>query len=179
MNKMRLAGVNFETKTGAPWITTELFFHGCLKNCPGCFNHLAREWDAPYREFTVDELYELMQKQVPYKRITFSGGEPMIQATLVGELASKLKEAGFTLLCYTGYTLQELVEDKIPELDHQGVMKLLQNIDVLVDGEFEMDKVLEISDFRFVGSRNQRIIDMPATIANGYEVVLYEHDTPA
>ena len=56
------------------------------------------------------------------------------------------------------------------ETERKGYTDLLTFTDVLIDGRFEIDK--KSMDLRFRGSRNQRAIDVPASLAAG-SVVLY------
>ena len=84
--------------------------------------------------------------------VTFSGGDPFFQAEGFAALARRIKEeTSKTVWCYTGYTLEALVQ----EHDHWK-MDLLRNIDVLVDGPFV--EQLRDEQLRFRGSSNQRIL---------------------
>ena len=97
--------------------------------------------------------------------ITFSGGDPMFQAEAFAELASKIKmQSNRNIWCYTGYRIEQL-------LKNHKAMALLKNIDVLVDGQFEL--ALRDENLIFRGSSNQRLIDVQKSLAKG-EVVLYE-----
>ena len=85
--------------------------------------------------------------------VTFSGGDPFFQAEGFATLARRIKEeTSKTVWCYTGYTLEALVQENDP-----CKMELLRNIDVLVDGPFVEE--LRDEQLRFRGSSNQRILD--------------------
>ena len=98
--------------------------------------------------------------------ITLSGGDPMCQPEACLELAKAAHERRLTVWCYTGYTWEALFKEADP-----ARMALLGEIDVLVDGPFLMaERSLAL---KFCGSRNQRLIDVPRTLASG-EVVLWQ-----
>jgi anaerobic ribonucleoside-triphosphate reductase activating protein len=97
--------------------------------------------------------------------ITFSGGDPMFQAETFGELAATIKsKSNRNIWCYTGYKIEQLI--RMPK-----AMGLLKNIDVLVDGQFEL--ALRDENLLFRGSSNQRLIDVKKTFEKG-KVVIYE-----
>lgn len=88
--------------------------------------------------------------------VTFSGGDPFFQADTVALLAKRIhSELGKTIWCYTGYLWGQVTQ--IPHF-----APLLANIDVLVDGRFEMAK--RDTSLRFRGSANQRIILVPQSL---------------
>jgi anaerobic ribonucleoside-triphosphate reductase activating protein len=90
--------------------------------------------------------------------VTLSGGDPLQQPDGTRDLISRIKhELGYNVWCYTGYTWEEIVND--PKL-----FKVVQELDVLVDGPFKMAE-RDIS-LRFRGSRNQRLIDVQRTLAS-------------
>ena len=77
-----------------------------------------------------------------------------------------------SIWCFTGFRLEDelLREGAHPRC--QATDRLLSCIDVLVDGRFvaaEKDISLQ-----FRGSRNQRVLDLPKTLAAGQPVV-WEH----
>jgi anaerobic ribonucleoside-triphosphate reductase activating protein len=97
--------------------------------------------------------------------ITFSGGDPMFQAETFGELAATIKsKSNRNIWCYTGFRIEQL-------LKNPKTLPLLQNIDVLVDGQFEL--ALRDENLLFRGSSNQRLIDVQKTLERG-EIVMYE-----
>ena len=99
----------------------------------------------------MEELLQVV-KDSPWN-VTFSGGDPFFQAEGFAQLAQRIKaETSKTVWCYTGYTLEALVQENDP-----WKMELLRNIDVLVDGPFVQD--LRDEQLRFRGSANQRILD--------------------
>ena len=101
--------------------------------------------------------------------LTLLGGEPMEpenQEGLVGFVERVRAEfprgCGKTIWCFTGDTWdRELVTGG---RHHTEVTdRLLSCVDVLVDGPFVQS--LHDITLRFRGSSNQRLIDMPATLA--------------
>ena len=99
--------------------------------------------------------------------VTFSGGDPMYQPEGFTELACAIKEkSGKNIWCYTGYTFETLLRNPLQA-------KLLQYIDVLVDGKFKQE--LRDESLCFRGSKNQRLIDVQASL-QAEEVVTYNYN---
>ena len=115
---------------------------------------------------TTDEVMKIIVAD-PYANVTFSGGDPLYQAEGFTELARAIRsQTQKTICCYTGFTFEAIV--KIPRY-----RQLLDEIDVLVDGPFV--KSLRDEDLLFRGSSNQRLVDVPASLAKG-EVVEFHPD---
>ena len=72
-----------------------------------------------------------------------------------------------TIWLYTGYTWEELLEQVTSD---NNLDTILKHIDVLLDGRF----VLKLASLKihYVGSSNQKIIDVPKSLAN-QEKILY------
>lgn len=103
----------------------------------------------------------------PFANVTFSGGDPMFQPEGFTELAQAIKsQTQKTIWCFSGFTFEIL-------LKNPRQRRLLQLIDVLVDGPFV--KSLRDEDLLFRGSRNQRIIDVQKSLKTG-KPVLYEYN---
>ena len=103
---------------------------------------------------TEDILHKVLED--PFADVTFSGGDPMFQPEGFAELAQAIKEKSRkTIWCYTGYTFERL-------LSNPQQRKLLEHIDVLVDGRFRQE--LRDESLCFRGSSNQRLIDVPASL---------------
>lgn len=101
-----------------------------------------------------------------FANVTFTGGDPMFQPEAFAELACGIRrESGKNIWCYTGYLFETL-------LQMPPQRRLLEHIDVLVDGPFMQDFRTEELPFR--GSTNQRLIDVPASLGSG-ETVLWEY----
>ena len=97
--------------------------------------------------------------------VTFTGGDPFFQADGFAELARRIKtETTKTIWCYTGFLYEYLLEQP-------RYRTLLEQLDVLVDGPFIMAQRNE--DLLFRGSANQRLIDVPPSLAKG-SVVTWE-----
>ena len=159
---LRVAGVIEESIVDGPGIRFALFLQGCRLHCPGCQN--PQTWDFEGGTLvSASEILERIKSNPLAKGVTFSGGEPFEQAEVLLSLAEELKKQGYHLMAFTGYTLEQLLQK--PEC-----AALLEKLDLLVDGPFiEAQKSLAL---RFRGSRNQRILNIPATRANGWQAVL-------
>lgn len=115
---------------------------------------------------TVDEIMQHVDEQ-DYD-VTLSGGDPLASIAALLPLARRLKEGNRHVWCYTGYTYETVAADPI-------LSKILDYIDVLVDGPFIMSQ-RDIT-LLFRGSRNQRLVDVAATRRNSGKLTLVEEDT--
>ena len=136
-----------------------LWCAGCTHCCDGCQN--PETWDVaggiPFDEAAEEELFEAL-KPDHISGITFSGGDPLHPFNREENLrlAKKVKQTfpDKTVWLYTGFLWEE-VKDKVD----------LSDIDVLVDGEFK--KELNDNTLHWVGSSNQRIIDVQKSLKEG------------
>lgn len=97
--------------------------------------------------------------------ITLTGGDPFCQPEPCAVLACAAKKLGLNVWAYSGWTYEQLL--KKAETEPQ-IIDLLSAVDVLVDGPFLLSqRTLEL---RFRGSKNQRLIDVPASLAAGHAV---------
>lgn len=94
--------------------------------------------------------------------VTFSGGEPFSQAEGFAVLARLLKQNGYEVASYSGFTFEQLIHGTKEQQD------LLKSIDVLIDGPYRQEERSLTLSFR--GSKNQRILDVPASLEAGYAV---------
>ena len=162
---IRLAGIVPESIVDGPGYRLAVFVQGCPHACPGCHNPKTHDFAGGYLSDT-DQIIAQMGKNPLVRGVTLTGGEPMMQAEALCEVASAAKAKGMNVWCYTGYTLETLQRENNP-----ARMRLLEHVDVLVDGPYiAHERSLELN---YCGSRNQRLIDMHATRATG-EICLYE-----
>jgi anaerobic ribonucleoside-triphosphate reductase activating protein len=146
---MKIMNIMQDSIVDGTGLRTVIFFAGCSHFCKGCHNPLSwnirngSEWSLE------DVLVEV--KSNPIANVTFSGGDPFYQPKEVAALAREIKKLGKTIWAYTGYTYQEA-------LDNPELKELLDEVDVLVDGRFELG--LKDLSLKFRGSSNQRIIDV-------------------
>ena len=155
MATLRIAGTIGESIVDGPGIRYVLFTQGCPHSCVGCHNPQTHDF-AGGKEVTVDTLLADITKNPFVKAVTLSGGEPFCQPAALAQLAAPLKEKGYHLMCYTGYTFEQL-------LQKEDARPLLEQLDLLVDGPFVLDhKNIEL---KFRGSDNQRVLDVPASLA--------------
>lgn len=154
---IRIAGTVGESIVDGPGFRFTLFTQGCPHHCPGCHNPQTHDF-AGGREIPLDELLEQMCRNPLVQGVTFSGGEPFCQPGPLYQLAVALKARGKHLMAYSGYTFEQLLA--LPDPD---VMRLLEQLDLLVDGPFIQEQ--RNVELRFRGSANQRVLDVPASLA--------------
>ena len=155
-----------------PGVRVSLFVSGCTHRCKGCFNEVA--WDFDYGEpFTEDTINTILGMLRPsYVRgLTLLGGEPFEPQNqgAVVQLLRKIKQElpEKSIWAFSGFLFdRDILSGRIGDCS-----EYLSYLDVLVDGPFvEAKKNLSL---RFWGSENQRIIDVPASLASG-EIVLWQ-----
>ena len=156
-----LSGIVSDSIVDGPGIRTTIFSQGCPHHCPGCHNPETWEFGCgtPMEEET---LLEIVQSNPLCRGVTVSGGEPFAQAAGCARLARLLKGKDYEVASYSGFTFEELLKGTPAQ------QELLKTIDILIDGRFVLaEKSLEIA---FRGSKNQRILDVPKSLAAGEAV---------
>ena len=170
---MNYATIKYYDIANGPGVRTSVFVSGCRHHCPGCFNEVA--WDFGYGQpFDKPVRNEVFASCKPdyITGLSLLGGEPMEpenQRELVTFVQNfKALYPKKTVWCYSGYTWEQLTGKEPCAARCEVTDELLQLLDVLVDGEFVQAKH-DIS-LRFRGSRNQRLLDVPKSLAAGQPV---------
>ena len=176
---MHYATLRTHDVANGPGVRVSLFVSGCTHRCPGCFN--AEAWDFSYGEPFGDEVADrLVAALAPayIKGLSLLGGEPFepsnreVLAPLVERVKREYPDK--TIWCYSGYDFErDLLAHRVGDPD--TVDRMLENIDILVDGKFV--EALKSARLRFRGSSNQRIICVKESLAEG-RVVLWEGMDP-
>ncbi len=158
-----------------PGVRVSLFVSGCNHKCKNCFNQIA--WDFNYgREFTRETMDELIEALRPYyvRGLTLLGGEPMEYENQVGLLPFvrrvRKELPDKDIWCFSGFLFDREIVGQMCR-KWEITRELLSYFDVMVDGRY-VDALHDIS-LRFRGSSNQRLIDVPKSLASG-DVVLWE-----
>ena len=165
---MNYAAIKWADVANGPGVRVSLFVSGCTHRCPGCFNQEA--WDFGYGQpFTSAEEDKILDALSPahIRGLSLLGGEPFepdnqrALLPFLHRLRQQLPDK--TVWAFSGYTWEELTGQSRARCEATGA--LLSLVDVLVDGEF-VEALRDIS-LRFRGSSNQRLLDVPASLAAG------------
>jgi anaerobic ribonucleoside-triphosphate reductase activating protein len=166
---LNIANFVNKTTTLGPGVRAVVWVQGCVFNCPGC---ISPDWipQLPARLVSPEDLVDELLADPEVTGFTFSGGEPMLQASGLAKLIHLARlQRDLTLICYTGFTLEQLQgrtpvpsnlqnnkwakdpsELKLPP----GITDLLSEIDVLIDGPYI---ARQNDNVGLRGSSNQRI----------------------
>lgn len=162
---MNYAQIRKYDVANGPGIRTSFFLTGCDRNCKNCFNtdymdfNYGKKWDEKAEQEVISYL-----KLKEVEGLTVLGGEPFENPIgLLQALKNIRKEIDKTIWVYTGFVFEDLLEIKLAR-------EILEEIDVLVDGEF----IEELKDLKlkFRGSSNQRIIDVKRSLINNEVIIL-------
>ena len=106
--KIRLAGVVPESIVDGPGYRLAVFVQGCPHACPGCHNPKTHDFAGGY-DGDTDEIVAGLGRNPLVRGVTLTGGEPMLQAEALCEIAAAAKEKNMNVWCSTGYTLEALM----------------------------------------------------------------------
>lgn len=151
--KIRLAGIIENSLNNGEGIRKVIFAQGCKHGCEGCFNPHTHSFNGG-ELFEIEEIAKKCNDDYFIDGVTFSGGDPFEQSKEFAELAKLIDT---NIWCYTGYTYEEL-------LNMEDKLCLLYEIDVLIDGKFDKNKMDNNCKYR--GSNNQRIINVKESLKN-------------
>ena len=155
---LKLSGIQTDSIVDGPGIRTTFFCQGCPHHCEGCHNPETGPFEGG-TAMDTDTMVEIVTSNPLCRGVTFSGGEPFAQAEGYLELAKALKEKGYEVASYSGFTFEQLLSGTAAQ------KALLEQLDVLIDGPFILAERSLQTPFR--GSKNQRIIDVPKSLAAG------------
>lgn len=164
---MKYAAIKKCDVANGPGVRVSVFVSGCNHHCKGCFNEKA--WDFNYGEEFSDEIIDGIINDLDKEYIsglTLLGGEPLERVNQQGlvKLVKKVKEKlpNKSIWCYTGFDYEKDVMGQMYK-NWPETKELINNIDVLVDGKFELEK--RNLNLKFRGSENQRLIDVKKSMA--------------
>ena len=158
---MNISGLQFDDCANGSGIRITIFVSGCKHKCKGCHNK--ETWDfesgTPFDIETQNAIFSKIAGAEYIEGITLSGGDPMYHAEELLFFIKKYRQLfpEKTLWLYTGFVYEEVLKDP-------SMRKLAKECDVIVDGPFKIKEIDNSMSFR--GSLNQRIIDVPETLAH-------------
>ena len=164
---MNYASIKYADIANGPGCRASLFVSGCTHHCKECFN--PETWDFCYGKAYTKEVEDEIVKSIEPDYIaglTILGGDPMEAKNQTGilSLVKRVKEMGKSVWIYTGFTYDELM-DEGSRCRTDVTDDIFEFTDVLVDGEFVLDK--KDITLLFRGSSNQRLIDIKKTKETG------------
>lgn len=168
---MNYASIKYMDVANGPGVRTSLFVSGCNHHCPGCFNQEAQRFDygKPFTEEVENEIISTLRNG-----LTILGGEPMeiTNAIALAPFLEKVRKAkpDISIWLYSGFTLEQLMSRENEDLEI--TKRVLDNVDIIVDGPFVLD--LKSIRLQFRGSSNQRVIDLKKTFQTG-KIVIWEN----
>lgn len=170
MAYLNLASIRLCTESEGPGKRFAIWVQGCEKRCLGCCNPGMQEMR---KKIVVDtkDLIELIHSTIScdgIEGLSFIGGEPILQAEGLSEVAEWAHSVGLTVLVFTGY-----LYDELKAMENESVNKLLTYTDLLVDGTFLQEEYDTERDW--IGSKNQKIYFLSDAYKTGVEYEKHEH----
>lgn len=160
---MYISGVDYESLADGIGVRAVIYLSGCSHKCPHCQNpdtHNAN-FGTKFTPKLAQEIIKNIQNRAFLSGITLSGGDPLFEGNIaevcafIKSVKSAVNRDNFTIWLYTGYTWEELQEKR---QTNAHLDEILRDINVLVDGRFDINKADKSLAFR--GSSNQRIIEI-------------------
>lgn len=154
--EVRIHKILKHTKVEGPGVRYCIWFQGCSRNCKGCWAKATWSKEGGNLYNAEDILKDIISTK-NIEGVTFLGGEPFEQPEALKFLSKGIKEAGLSVLCFTGGKIED-IKDK----------EILKYIDLLIDGEYREEE----QDFTrpWVGSKNQRY----HFLTNRYDETIFE-----
>ena len=145
---LNIGKITPQSKVNGHGLRFTIWLQGCSLQCKGCINEAF--WSKkPNQLIKVSDLFSMIVNTSGIEGVTYSGGEPFEQAEGLYMLSSLLKDKGLSIMSYSGYTYEELMNST------DGFKsRLLDNIDILVDGRYEYERRAYLL---WRGSSNQRV----------------------
>jgi len=146
---LNVAKIVEQSKVNGPGLRFTIWVQGCSLRCEGCINK--ELWPKKTNQLIkLSDLLDRILNTPNIEGVTYTGGEPFEQAEALYYLSTLLKEKGYSIVSYSGFTYEEILnsDDKFKKL-------LLSTLDILIDGRYEKDKSAPLL---WRGSTNQRVL---------------------
>jgi len=163
MARLRISGLMNDSIVDGPGLRYTIFTQGCPHHCEGCHNPQTHPFKGG-KNISVKKIIKEIDDNPLLYGVTLSGGDPFVQAKNLIPIAKHVKEKGLELACYTGYLFEQLIGGEIAY-----AKELLSYVDILIDGKFVIS--LKSLDCKFKGSRNQRTIDVQASLKENKAII--------
>lgn len=175
---MNYAEIKYYDIANGPGVRTSLFVSGCTHHCRECFNE--ETWDfnfgKPFDGETQNAIIESLEPAY-IAGLTLLGGEPWEPANQRALLPfiKRVREEvpGKSIWSFSGYLFEDLMDPDKKRCHTEVTEELLGLTDVLVDGEFQIEK--KNIELMYRGSENQRIIDLKKTLSEGKVMQIEEY----
>ena len=149
---IRLSGpLEHDSIVNGDGLRAVVWTQGCPNHCPGCQN--PETWDyCSGVVVLIDDIVSELSKFKGQAGLTFCGGEPFVQAKACREIAERVRELGWNVWSFSGFTYETIKE-------YGGEpWEFLKSLDALIDGAFiQSQKDLSL---KYRGSKNQRLIHL-------------------
>lgn len=165
MSVIRTAGIVKESIVDGPGIRFTIFVQGCPHHCEGCHNPETHDFSGG-TDINSEKLINEIKDNPLLAGITLSGGEPFCQAEALVSLAEEVKAMKMSVVAYSGYTFEQLLN---MSGENPFILRLLKSCDLLIDGRYVQEQ--KDLTLRFRGSSNQRVLDVPKSLASGAPVI--------
>lgn len=148
VEKISLARIYYPVKVLGPGSRVGIWMNGCKKKCPGCISPEMQLYDYD-KEVSVHDIIQMISRiDAPIDGFTISGGEPFYNPEALNALVSELALICDDILIFTGYTFEELQQQK-----NKSIMSVLSTCAAIIDGPF----IKELNEQKGLrGSSNQR-----------------------
>lgn len=153
---LRVAGTVSDSIADGPGLRFVLFVQGCPRSCPGCHNPQTQCLDGGY-DLSAEAILSQIRQNPLLSGITFSGGEPFLQAARLVPIARECHRLGLDVITYSGWTFEELLAADDPDWN-----ALIAESDIIVDGPYRQE--LRSFSTRFRGSSNQRLVNVALSL---------------
>lgn len=149
---IRISRIEKKTRVEGPGLRYCVWVQGCPIRCEGCFNPHTWEMDGGVMK-DIDEIHldikKTLESDPELEGVTFLGGEPFSQANNLGILAKKIKELNLSIVTFTGYEYETILES-----NNKNWQQLLNETDLLIDGPY-IKSQHDLSR-PWIGSKNQQ-----------------------
>lgn len=158
MKTINTGGFLARSTVNGPGIRAVVWVQGCPIRCAGCFN--PQFWSFCRAErLPVPELAARVLVVPGIDGVTFSGGEPFAQAAGLAQLGKLIRDAGLSVVTFTGYSAEELFASRC-----ESWRRLISVTDLLIAGPYVQE--LACTD-PLIASSNQRVISLSGRIPAG------------